>query len=368
MKENETSKNDTNINNSIINLNEGIELIDINPDNLSLYLNMIGGHSFFVEYTKKYLIKSVGDKELKFYEFIYRNKINCEYMPEFHGVIEKNTKQHKHIINYKKKCDIFFKEMVKYFNIKSEDIIVEKDDTSFHKRFNDFINSKGDFDIKLDNSFDKLKQELIIIKNSCQKKFFWIFFWYIKWQKEFISDRYIIIQNLEYETNSPSILDIKIGNEKKISKETGQVKKFKGAFESLGCRIMGISSNNLYFKSRYDTKDLNENFFINELKLFFDKNNNIIEAVIKELQDIIIFLQNSFFKKIYFCSLLIFFDNSDKNKIPIVKLIDLDLTNNSKNYDELNSILINNKDKNINNDGFIKCVNNLIKTLKNLRE
>ena len=58
MKENETSKKD-----SIINLNEGIELIDINPDNLSLYLNMIGGHSFFVEYTKKYLIKSVGDKE-----------------------------------------------------------------------------------------------------------------------------------------------------------------------------------------------------------------------------------------------------------------------------------------------------------------
>ena len=63
-----------------------------------------------------------------------------------------------------------------------------------------------------------------------------------------------------------------------------------------------------------------------------------------------------------------FFDNSDKNKIPIVKLIDLDLTNNSKNYDELNSILINNNDKNINNDGFIKCMNNLIKTLKNLRE
>ena len=40
----------------IINLNEGIEYIDINPKNLSLYLNMIGGHSFFVEYTKEYLI------------------------------------------------------------------------------------------------------------------------------------------------------------------------------------------------------------------------------------------------------------------------------------------------------------------------
>ena len=36
-----------------INLNEGIECIDIKPENLSLYLNMIGGHSFFVEYTKK---------------------------------------------------------------------------------------------------------------------------------------------------------------------------------------------------------------------------------------------------------------------------------------------------------------------------
>ncbi len=350
-----------------INLNEGIECIDIIPENLSLYLNMIGGHSFFVEYTKKYLIKSVGEKELKFYEFIYNNKIKCNHMPEFHGLIEKGTKQYEYIINYKKKCDVFFKQMVKYLNLKSEDIIFEKD-LSFHKKFDDFMNKKNEIDINNDISFDKLKQELINIKNNCEKKLFWIFFWYIKWQKEFISDRYIIIQNLEYETNSPSILDIKIGNEKKISKETGQVKKFKGAFESLGCRIMGISSNNLYFKSRYDTKDLNENFFINELKLFFDKNNNIIEAVIKELQDIIIFLQNSFFKKIYFCSLLIFFDNSDKNKIPIVKLIDLDLTNNSKNYDELNSILINNKDKNINNDGFIKCVNNLIKTLKNLRE
>ena len=360
MKENEVINNKLIYNNNTPNLNEGIELIDINPENLSLYLNMIGGHSFFVEYTKKYLIKSVGEKELKFYEFIYKNKINCEYMPKFHGVIEKNSKQHEYIINYKKKCDIFFKEMVKYFNIKSDDIIVEKD-VSFHKRFNDFINSKSEPNIILNNSFENLKQELIKIKKNCEKKFFWIFFWYIKWQKEFISDKYIIIQNLEYETNSPSILDIKIGNEKKISKETGQVKKFKGAFESLGCRIMGISSNNLYFKSRYDTKDLDENFFINELILFFDKNNNIINSVINELQNIIYFLQNSFFQKIFFCSLLIFFDNSDKNKPPLVKLIDLDLTNNSK---------INENDKilNINNEGFIKCITNLIKTLKNINK
>ena len=341
-----------------INLNEGIECINIKPENLSLYLNMIGGHSFFVEYTKKYLIKSVGEKELKFYEFIYSNKIKCNHMPEFHGLIEKGTMQYEYIINYKKKCDVFFKDMVKYFNIKSEDIIFEKD-LSFHKKFDDFMNKKDELDIKLDISFEKLKQELINMKNNCEKKLFWIFFWYIKWQKEFISDKYIIIENLEFTTNFPSIIDIKIGNEKKISKETGQIKKFKGAFESLGCRIMGISSNNSYFKSRYETKDLDESKFIEELKLFFGINKHIIEKVIEELKNIISFLENSFFQKIYFCSLLIFFDNSDMNKAPIVKMIDLDLTNNLKE-------LKNDKINNTQNTGFISCINNLINTLKNL--
>ena len=355
-----------------INLNEGIECIEIIPENLSLYLNMIGGHSFFVEYTKEYLIKSVGEKELKFYEFIFKNKIKCEHMPNFHGVIEKGSKQHEYIINYKKKCDIFFKRMVKYFNIKSDDIIVEKD-LSFHKKFYDFMNNiKDDSNIKLDTSFDKLKQDLINIKNNCEKKLFWIFFWYIKWQKEFISDKYIIIQNLEFTTNFPSIIDIKIGNEKKISKETGQVKKFKGAFESLGCRIMGISSNNTYFKSRYETKDLDETKFISELQIFFENNKNIIKEVINELENIISFLRNNFFQKIFFCSLLIFFDNSDKNKNPIVKLIDLDLTNNLTDKNKsfiisngnIKSETDNNNNANIINTGFISCINNLINILK----
>ena len=130
-------------------------------------------------------------------------------------------------------------------------------DTLFQKKFEDFINGKKDInnDITLDKSFDALKEELINIKNNCMKKLFWIFFWYIKWQKEFISDKYIIIQNLEFHTKIPSIIDIKLGNEKKISKEKRKVKIFKGAYESLGCRIMGISSNNLYFKSRYETKE-----------------------------------------------------------------------------------------------------------------
>jgi len=326
---------------------------------------MIGGHSFFVVYSKKYLIKSVGEKELKFYEFIYKNNIKSRHLPEFHGLIEKSTNQHEIIVGYKKKCDIFFKKMVKFFDIKLNDIDIEND-SSFQNKFYVFIddkNNKNNENITLDKSFDKLKEELIDIKNHCPKKLFWIFFWYIKWQKEFISDKYIIIQNLEFQTINPSVIDIKIGNEKKISKETGKVKIFKGAYESLGCRIMGISSNNLYFKSRYETKEINENEFKNELQIFFSEKRNIVTSVINELQDIIKFVQTYFHLKIYFCSLLIFFDNSGSDNNAIVKLIDFDLTNNSKEF------INNHNDDKINtqnNDSFLGCMIKLIILLKNL--
>ena len=356
-----------------IDINQGLEIIDIIPDELSLYLNMIGGHSFFVVYAKKYLIKSVGKKELRFYEFIKTNNIDSTHLPKFYGVIEKYTKQYECIINYKKKCDIFFKNMVKNFNIKLEDIDIEKDDI-FHNKFNDFISDKNNENnnIILDDSFDVLKEELVKIKNNCQKKLYWIFFWYIKWQKEFISDKYIIIENLEYHTKFPSVIDIKLGNEKKISKETGKVKIFKGAYESLGCRIMGISSNNLYFKSRYETKELNEKEFINELLIFFSNRKNIIISVINELQEIIKFVQNFFCLKIYFCSLLIFYDNEKTQNEAIVKLIDFDLTNNAKDWENEICLITNNnkeigdKNKNQKNEGFINCMNNLINILSNI--
>ena len=35
-----------------IDINKGLQMIGIIPDQLSLYLNMIGGHSFFVVYSK----------------------------------------------------------------------------------------------------------------------------------------------------------------------------------------------------------------------------------------------------------------------------------------------------------------------------
>jgi hypothetical protein len=354
-------------NSNIIDLNKGLETIEIIPEQLSLYLNMIGGHSFFVVYAKKYLIKSVGQKELKFYEFIISNNIDSRHLPKFFGLIEKNTKYYEYIINYKKQCDLFFRDMVKYFNIKLEDIDIENE-LIFHKKFNDFIddNNNSNNNIILDKSFDLLKEELIKIKNSCPKKLFWIFFWYIKWQKEFISDKYIIIENLEFHTKVPSVIDIKIGNEKKISKETGKVKIFKGAYESLGCRIMGISSNNLYFKSRYETKELDEKKFTNELQIFFGDKKNIINSVINELKEIVKFVQDYFILKIYFCSLLIFYDHTENEKEAIVKLIDFDLTNNAKEWK--NEIYFINKEKgknikNVANDGFINCMNNLINIL-----
>ena len=355
-------------NSNIIDLNKGLETFEIIPEQLSLYLNMIGGHSFFVVYAKKYLIKSVGKKELKFYEFIISNNIDSRHLPKFFGLIEKNTKYYEYIINYKKQCDLFFRDMVKYFRIKLEDIDIENE-LSFHKKFNDFIdgnNNNSNNNIILDKSFELLKEELIKIKNNCPKKLFWIFFWYIKWQKEFISDKYIIIENLEFHTKIPSVIDIKIGNEKKISKETGKVKIFKGAYESLGCRIMGISSNNLYFKSRYETKELDEKLFINELQIFFGEKKNIIISVINELKEIVKFVQNYFILKIYFCSLLIFYDHSENEKEAIVKLIDFDLTNNAKEWK--NEICFINKGKgenikNVANEGFINCMNNLINIL-----
>ena len=70
-------------------------------------------------------------------------------------------------------------------------------------------------------------------------------------------------------------------------------------------------------------------------------------------------MENSFFQKIYFCSLLIFFDKFDKNKNTIVKMIDLDLTNNLKD-------IKNDKIRKNHNTGFISCINNLINILKNL--
>lgn len=256
--------------------------------------------------------------------------------------------------------------MIKYFNIKLEDIDIEKEDR-FLSKFNDFANDKNNLNNDLlDKSFDSLREELTKIKRNCPNKFYWIFYWYIKWQKEFIADKYIMIENLEFHTKFPSVIDIKLGNEKKISKETGKIKIFKGVNESIGCRIMGISSNNIYFKNRYETKELNEKEFLNELNLFFANRNDILISVINQLKEIIKFIQNNIFVKIYFCSLLIFYDNSEMPNEAIVKLIDFDLTNN---VDILkNEISLDNKPKEeqvIKNDRFINCMNNLINILIN---
>lgn len=67
--------------------------------------------------------------------------------------------------------------MVKFFNIKLNDIDIEND-ASFQNKFYDFIDDKNNTNNEnfiLDKSFDKLKELLTNIKNNCPKKLFWIF-------------------------------------------------------------------------------------------------------------------------------------------------------------------------------------------------
>ena len=226
-------------------LNDNLNLSTIKIEDFLLYLNIIGGHSFFISYNNKYLIKSTSINEIKFYEFTKKKNLYSNCLPKFYGIIEENSSQYQFILTYLNQCEIFFRKMIKFFDIKLSDIFIEKD-YSFEKKYYDFISRKND-DIKLLPSFNKLKKELIKISNNCKKQLYWIFFWFIKWENEFITNKYIVIENYEYGINTPFILDLKLGMEQKISKETGTVKLFKGVSKELGLRIMGILCKNIYF-------------------------------------------------------------------------------------------------------------------------
>lgn len=340
-------------------LNDTLDLSTIKIEDFLLYLNVIGGHSFFISYNSKYLIKSTSINEIKFYEFTKRKNLHSNCLPKYYGIIEENSPQYQFILTYLKQCEIFFREMVKFFDIKLSDIFIEKDYT-FEKKYNDFISSKSE-DIKLLSSFNKLKKDLIKISNNSKNQLYWIFFWFIKWKSEFITNKYIIIENYEYGINTPFILDLKLGMEQKISKETGAVKLFLGVSKELGLRIMGILCKNIYFKSRYETKHMSKDEFKNEMNYFFENKKNMIENVIKKISDIIEFV-NKFPLKIYFCSLLILYDESNEGSGIKIGLVDFDLVNNDKknsNIFEVENIKIEND---LNNN-LKKCINNFTKVL-----
>jgi hypothetical protein len=63
------------------------EKIKFKIENFNLYLNIIGGHSLFIEIDKKYLIKSSNESEINFYKFSSIKK----FTPKFFGIIEKNS-------------------------------------------------------------------------------------------------------------------------------------------------------------------------------------------------------------------------------------------------------------------------------------
>ena len=349
---------------------EKFDINEINPDGIMLFLNMIGGHSFFVVYKKKYLIKVAKQREVKYYEYLFNNHINSKHLLHCYGIIEKNTKQYELIVNYKKQCKKFFREMIKFFNLSLDEVNIEKD-IMFEQKFRVFIDEKNDEnkDIQLNKSFEELKEQLIYIKNNNINKLIWIIFWFIKWENRFIgeTDKFIVIENLDYNKIEPAIIDIKVGNEKKISKKNSQVKKYIGAFETLGCRIMGIYKKNLSFKSRYVTKTFYEDRFREELDVYFGKKKKIIESVIKQLEDMKLFIKNELFFKIFFASLLIYYDNKDETKEPSVRLIDFELTNCSTNHNyEFYSKESEKEAKIKYNTSFINCLSNLIGVLENL--
>lgn len=344
------------------------QVTDILPEGISIYLNMIGGHSFFVSYQKKYLFKRVKERELKFYEYLINNNIDSPHLLHCYGFIKQGTKQHDYIVNYKNKCDNYIKRLIKLFDIKLDDVNIQHD-IMFEQKFRDFTNEKNNVHNceELDNSFNDLKDQLIYIRDNNINKFFWIFYWYIKWEQQFVNDNFIILDNLDYNKEEPTTIDIKVGEEKKISKKSSKAKIYKGAHESFGCRIMGIYKKNLKFKSRFVTKIYDAKEFMEELNTYFEQRQHIIDTVIKIIEDIIDFVEDKLYLKIYFASILISYDNINDKKEPSVKLIDFELTNcsNTNNY-EIYPV----KGKEAETDynaKFISALTKLIKALKSLK-
>ena len=282
--------------------------INLNLDSFKLYLNSVGGHSLFIEISKKYLIKSSNQNEINFYCFIQQNKENFrkETIPHFKGVIRQNTKNFDLIVNYVNQCKTFFRNYLKENKIKSSDIELEKD-SKFNEIFKSFLKEKDIFLLKdLNPSFKKLKEKL---KTFSKDKLNWILFSFVKWRENFLKNEFIILENLTYDMEDPAILDIKLGSAIKISKENQKVKIYKGASNEIGCRIMGIQKGEI-FKNRYFTRNFTVQEFKKSIFEFFINRKEFVEKTYKEIQFLIKEVEK-FDMEFKYSSLLIAYD--DKN-------------------------------------------------------
>ena len=301
------------------------EKIKFKIENFNLYLNIIGGHSLFIEIDKKYLIKSSNESEINFYKF---SKIK-KFTPKFFGIIEKNSIFFSLISDYVRQLKLFFKYFLLKYKL-NENLINIENDKNFHSIFNLFIfNENKKINInELLPSFFSLEKKLLNLYENNSNKFKWILFWFVKWNKNFLKNHFIIIENLTNKMIKPAIIDIKLGNSPKINKISNEIKIFNGAINEIKCRIMGIQKENIFF-NKYDTKNFNLNEFKEILNVFFDKK-DLIKIILFKIVKIIDEIKNVKIN-INFSSLLIIYDEKIENNKILLNLIDFSFVEENKN-------------------------------------
>lgn len=301
------------------------EKIKFKIENFNLYLNIIGGHSLFIEIDKKYLIKSSNESEINFYKF---SKIK-KFTPKFFGIIEKNSIFFSLISDYVRQLKLFFKYFLLKYKL-NENLINIENDKNFHSIFNSFIfNENKKINInELLPSFFSLEKKLLNLYENNSNKFKWILFWFVKWNKNFLKNHFIIIENLTNKMIKPAIIDIKLGNSPKINKISNEIKIFNGAINEIKCRIMGIQKENIFF-NKYDTKNFNLKEFKEILNVFFDKK-DLIKMILFKIVKIIDEIKNVKIN-INFSSLLIIYDENDENSKILLNLIDFSFVEENKN-------------------------------------
>ena len=63
------------------------EKIKIKIESFNLYLNIIGGHSLFIEIDKNHLIKSSNESEINFYKFSSIKKFSQNFLESLKKIL-----------------------------------------------------------------------------------------------------------------------------------------------------------------------------------------------------------------------------------------------------------------------------------------
>ena len=224
---------------------------NLNLDNISLHLHVVGGHSLMLKSSDgKRIIKASSQKEIEFYEYSKTlDKRIYEFSPVYYGKISKSDgflyiiiENFKLIEDYLKLCCIYFKSIIlnKYSYI---DFNIEKDE-EFKEKFDSFlkIDDNGYNKHKLPNGYISKMFEYLdeYLSKVSENKIKWIVFSFIKWNHLYLQNDFIVIENLLSGINEPAIIDFKLGKEEKVGKEKTSMDKIKqSTSHKYGFRIMG---------------------------------------------------------------------------------------------------------------------------------